>query len=181
MASVMRLGLIFGGRSSEHEVSVVSAEHVISAVERELYEVVPIGVTRDGVWLTPQQTRVAMSRGDVACRKRIEGEGQVAASIAEGLRALEGVDVVFPLIHGTHGEDGTLQGLLELAGIPYVGCGVAASAIGMDKALMKTVFRAEGLPVAAFKVVEREAWAQDPAGAVRELEAEIGYPAFIKP
>src|SRR5207247_11046214 len=119
----MRLGLIFGGRSSEHEVSVVSAEHVISAVERELYEVVPIGVTRDGVWLTPQQTRVAMSRGDVAFRKRIEGEGQVAASIAEGLRALEGVDVVFPLIHGTHGEDGTLQGMLELAGIPYVGCG----------------------------------------------------------
>ena len=177
----LRLGLIFGGRSSEHEVSVVSAEHVIAAVEHDAFDVVPIGVTPEGVWLTPAQTRVALSKGDVAFRKRMEGHGEVTSSIAEGLRALADVDCVFPLIHGTHGEDGTLQGMLELAGIPYVGCGVAASAIGMDKALMKSVFRGEGLPVVDCRVLDLADNSIEPLAAVREIEPQIGYPCFVKP
>jgi D-alanine-D-alanine ligase len=174
--------LIFGGRSAEHEVSVVSAEHVIAAVEHERFEVVPIGVTRQGVWLSPAETHVSLSKADLAFKKSLVGGSHpVAPSLAEGLRALQDVDVVFPLIHGTHGEDGTLQGMFELAGIPYVGCGVAASAIGMDKALMKSVFRANGLPVADCAVIDLQQWNADPVEGVRALEDKISYPAFIKP
>ncbi len=181
MPDRLRLGLVFGGRSAEHEVSVVSAQHVIAAADRDRFEVVPIGVTKAGVWLTTQQTRQALARPEAPFKKRLHGEGTAEDSLATAVSALSGVDVVFPLVHGTHGEDGTLQGLLELAGLPYVGCGVAASAVGMDKALMKDVFVAHGLPVGDHIVLTASEWEADPLAAARAVEDQLGYPAFVKP
>jgi D-alanine-D-alanine ligase len=181
----LRLGLVFGGRSAEHEVSVVSAQHVIAAADRERFEVVPIGVTRQGVWLSSEETRTQLARPEAPFHKRMQpstpGSSWAGIDLHIAAEALSQVDVVFPLVHGTHGEDGTLQGLLELAGLPYVGCGVAASAAGMDKALMKAVFRAEGLPLADYVVVRAT---DDEAGMLaqaRELEGALGFPAFVKP
>jgi len=181
VADRLRLGLIFGGRSAEHEVSVVSAQHVIAAADRERFEVVPIGVTKSGVWLSTEETEAALARPEPPFQKRLAAEGQGPASLGKGIRSLVAMDVVFPLVHGTHGEDGTLQGLLEMAGLPYVGCGVAASAVGMDKALMKALFRAESLPVADHVVVTAVDWARDELAAAREVETELPYPAFVKP
>jgi D-alanine-D-alanine ligase len=182
----LRLGLIFGGRSPEHEVSVVSAQHVIAAADRGRFEVLPIGVTRAGVWLSVEETRAALAEPEPPFKKTLRAPGGESgrtgpSALERGLEALEGVDVAFPLVHGTHGEDGTLQGLLELAGIPYVGCGVAASAIGMDKALMKAAFIADGLPVAEHIVVYAGDWEQDPAAGARVVEEQMPYPVFVKP
>jgi D-alanine-D-alanine ligase len=172
----MRLGVIFGGQSVEHEVSVHSAQAVLLAADPSLYDVVPIGVTKQGGWLTLDETQRALDVADPPFKKTLAGAGHGLVAAAE---ALSQVDVVFPLVHGTHGEDGTLQGLLELAGLPYVGCGVAASALGMDKALMKACFTAAGLPVADHVVVRSDA--VEDIAAVRDIEARIGYPAFVKP
>jgi D-alanine-D-alanine ligase len=176
MTNRQRLGVIFGGQSVEHEVSVHSAQAVLRAADPSLYEVVPIGVTKQGGWLTLEETRHALDIADPPFKKTLGGAGHGLVAAAE---ALSQVDVVFPLVHGTHGEDGTLQGLLELAGLPYVGCGVAASALGMDKALMKACFSAAGLPVADHVVVRADA--VEDIEAVRDIEARIGYPAFVKP
>lgn len=176
MAERLRLGIIFGGRSGEHEVSVVSAQHVMEAA-RGQFDVVPIGVTTTGAWLTPEETGRQLERGDEPFRKALTSEDQGFLARPERLGVLREIDVAFPLIHGPHGEDGTLQGLLELAGVPYVGAGVAASAIGMDKALMKRAFREAGLPVVEHLVV-RSTERGDINDAVEE---SIGYPAFVKP
>ena len=176
MPERLRLGVIFGGRSVEHEVSVHSAQHVIASADPALYQVVPIGVTKQGGWLTPEETREALARPDTAFKKTLAGPG---SGLDVAAAALSQVDAVFPLVHGTHGEDGTLQGLLELAGLPYVGCGVAASAIGMDKALMKACFRAAGLPVADHLVVRADEIKD--VEATREIEGRIGFPVFVKP
>jgi D-alanine-D-alanine ligase len=181
MPDRLRLGLIFGGRSTEHEVSVVSAQHVIAAADPERFEVVPIGVTKSGVWLSVDETRSALAVPEPAFKKTLLGEGRGIEALKRGIDALSAVDVAFPLIHGTHGEDGTLQGLLELADIPYVGCGVAASAIGMDKALMKAAFMADGLPVGEHTIVDTRDWDEDPLGGARLIEAQLPYPAFVKP
>ena len=190
MADRLRLGLIFGGRSTEHEVSVVSAQHVIAAADPERFEVVPIGVTKSGVWLSVEETKVSLDRPEPPFKKTLhppgpqswgKGEGSGLAALRRGIDALGSVDVVFPLIHGTHGEDGTLQGLMELADLPYVGCGVAASAIGMDKALMKAAFMADGLPVGEHTIIDVRDWQDDPLGAARLIEMQLPYPAFVKP
>ena len=191
MPDRLRLGLIFGGRSTEHEVSVVSAQHVIGAADPLHFEVVPIGVTKSGAWLSVEETRAALERPEPAFKKTLrppspqswgkENEGRGVRSLIRGVQALGDVDVVFPLIHGTHGEDGTLQGLLELADMPYVGCGVAASAIGMDKALMKAAFLADGLPVGEHTIVNMRDWDANPVEGARVIEAQLPYPAFVKP
>jgi D-alanine-D-alanine ligase len=181
-SSRLQLGIIFGGRSGEHEVSVVSAQHVIAAADRERFDVVPIGITRSGAWLTPQETEAILSRDDAAYQKTLgagSGEGLLARPLA--LEVLSQVDVVFPLIHGPYGEDGTLQGLLELAGVPYIGAGVAASAVGLDKALMKAVFAQAGLPVPDYRVVFGWRWKSDQQEVTRELEGAMPYPWFVKP
>ncbi len=192
-SSRLRLGLIFGGRSVEHEVSVVSAQHVIAAADPAHFEVVPIGVTPDGVWLSPIETAAALAVPEAPYQKRMERDVALVPSfrieenedsrysLGRALDALSGVDVVFPLIHGTHGEDGTLQGLLELAGLPYVGCGVAASALGMDKVLMKALFRTEGIPVADHTVLHATRDAGDLLAQARDIESRLGLPAFVKP
>ena len=175
-----RLGVIFGGQSLEHEVSVVSAQYVTEAAS-DRFDVVPIGVTKDGAWLTPDETQRQLDREDEKFHKTLElaGERGVLAR-PEVLGALKEIDVAFPLIHGTHGEDGTLQGLLEMAGVAYVGAGVAASAIGMDKALMKRVMGQAGLEVADHIVVRAGQYEGiDPIADA--VEASVGYPAFVKP
>ena len=178
----LKVGVLFGGRSVEHEVSVISAQGVMAAIDDARFQAVPIGVTRQGTWLTTAQTEQALDR---IRRERIKsldeplGDGILYRTAA--LSALRRVDIVFPLIHGTNGEDGTLQGLLELVGVPYVGSGVAASALGMDKALQKTFFRHHDFPVVNDVEVRASQWRDDPQGVLRAAEATIGYPAFVKP
>jgi D-alanine-D-alanine ligase len=175
------LAIIFGGQSVEHEVSVVSAQHVLAAA-REKFDVIPIGVTKDGGWLDPDETARQLAREDKPFEKTLQSD--VASRLLDRpdvFAALRNVDVAFPLIHGTMGEDGTLQGLLELGGIPYVGAGVAASAIGMDKAVMKLVFQQAGLDVAEHIVVRSLHYRDEREGVSEAVASKIGFPAFVKP
>ena len=192
MVRKLRVGLVFGGRSAEHEVSLMSAQGVMRAIDNGKYTVVPIGITKEGRWLASGDPWQALSSG-------VSTESTPAALLAEptqrGLMCLEEgeeenrltavrlsqIDVLFPVLHGPYGEDGTVQGLLELAGIPYVGAGVAASAVGMDKALFKDIMRAHGLPVIPYVVIKRQVWDQQPEAVLDQVEAEIGYSSFVKP
>jgi D-alanine-D-alanine ligase len=154
----------------------------MSALDETRFRAVPIGVTRQGTWLTPAQTEQALERIRQERLRSLDeplGEGLLYRTAA--LAALRRIDIVFPLIHGTNGEDGTLQGLLEMAGVPYVGAGVAASALGMDKALQKTFFRHHGFPVVNDVEIKASDWARDRENVLRAAEATIGYPAFVKP
>ena len=170
-----RIAVILGGRSGEHEVSVTSARNIIAALDRERWEPVPIGITRRGNWLTASGTRDGLARG----LRSFESGGESMLT-ARGLRELGGCDAAFPIVHGTFGEDGTLQGLLEMAGLPYAGAGVAASAIGMDKALMKALFAEAGIPVTPFGVIRSREYA-DAQNVVLFAEQIAGYPCFVKP
>jgi D-alanine-D-alanine ligase len=172
-----RVAVIFGGRSSEHEVSVVSARSVMGALDSERWQVVPIAITRDGGWLSPAETQRGMDAGLAA----YPGDGRSMLRSSETLDAVAGCDVVFPLVHGTFGEDGTLQGFLEMACLPYAGAGVTASAIGMDKALMKAIFQEAGIRVTDYAVVRSWELAADETLAQRFVEGGPGYPCFVKP
>ena len=181
-AHKVRVGILFGGRSVEHAVSIVSARGVMAALDPDRFRAVPIGITKQGTWLTPAQTEQALDAIHSERLRTLEeplGDGILYR--VQALTSLRRVDVVFPLVHGTNGEDGTLQGLLELARVPYVGAGVAASALGMDKALQKTVFRQHGFPVADDVVIIASRFRDDPVAAAREIEAAIPYPCFVKP
>src|SRR3712207_6108045 len=169
--------VVFGGRSREHEVSLASARAIMEALDRR-HEVVPVGITREGSWI---------SSGD-PMREREEKKGVLAgasgppASTGEKLpAALDSVDVVFPVLHGPYGEDGTIQGLLELAGIPYVGSGVLASAVGMDKLTMKKIFAHHGLPQVEWLGLIRKEWEEDQESRIQDIETTLGYPCFVKP
>lgn len=172
-----RVGVIFGGRSGEHEVSVLSARSVMAALNRDRWEVVPLGVTKNGSWLSPADTQNVLDEGRTSLEARMDGVLRSAAA----LDALASCDIAFPLIHGTYGEDGTLQGFLEIADVPYAGCGVAASAIGMDKALMKALFREAGIPIPLYSVIRSWEYALDEMNAAVLIEGRLGYPCFIKP
>jgi D-alanine-D-alanine ligase len=182
-----RVAVLFGGRSAEHEVSCISARFVIDALDPERTEVVPIGITRDGRWHRlsgPPALPVESGR----MPEVTDGSGTVVELAAEaGSRDLvaadgsrEPIDVVFPVLHGPFGEDGTVQGLLELGGVPYVGAGVLGSAIGMDKDVQKRLFLQAGLPVGPFETVHEKGWADDPELVEASAEA-LGYPLFTKP
>jgi D-alanine-D-alanine ligase len=189
----IRLAVVFGGRSTEHAVSCVTAGSVLAAVDRDRYEVVPIGISRQGTWVLAgdDPDKLAISGRQLP---EVEVSGGAAVVLAgdptnRGLmvhepghvpRELGEVDVVLPLLHGPYGEDGTLQGLFEMAGVPYVGSGVFASAAAMDKGHMKALLKAAGLPVGPYAVVTPREWATDKA-AVRETVAALGYPVFVKP
>jgi D-alanine-D-alanine ligase len=201
--SSLRVGVIFGGRSGEHEVSLASAISIMAALRQAGHRVVPIGVARDGRWLVGgdplaalgAQARSVLPSDDPAgaVKKalvdRAEGHAAAAAGALArveppgGLPAdvARNVDVVFIALHGPYGEDGTIQGLLELADVPYVGAGVLASAVGMDKAVMKDVFRAHGLPIVEHVTVLRPDWRRDPAAIERQVAERIGFPCFVKP
>jgi D-alanine-D-alanine ligase len=172
-----RVAVLLGGRSGEHEVSITSARSVMAALDRERWEVVPIGVSKSGAWLSPEETQTALDGG----ARSFESGGERALLSAAALAALASCDVAFPLIHGTNGEDGTLQGFLEIAGIPYAGAGVAASAIGMDKALMKALFREAGIPVTRYSVIRSWEYTLSQKDSMELIEHAIGYPCFVKP
>jgi len=192
MRKKIRIGLIFGGRSGEHEVSLLSAQSVMGAIDRDKYEIVPIGITKEGRWLAAGDPMKALTSGEAA-------QSNPAALLAEpsqrGLMRLEDqekeqalkaiqvsqIDVAFPILHGPYGEDGTVQGLLELASIPYVGAGVLASAVGMDKVVFKDVARAHGLPVVSYVAVKRKEWEREPEQVLARVESGLGYPCFVKP
>ena len=173
MARKQRVLLLFGGRSAEHDVSRVTAVAVARALDPARYDVVPVAITTDGKWLLADSARLAIDAGPAALPSAFAIDGEVAPAVG----ALD-VDVVLPLLHGPYGEDGTVQGLLELADLPYVGSGVVGSAVAMDKVMMKRAFAAEGLPYAR-SLAFRDGHDRDELAA--RVEAELGYPCFVKP
>ncbi|MGD8491200.1 MAG: D-alanine--D-alanine ligase, partial [Anaerolineae bacterium] len=192
MNSKVQVGLIFGGRSGEHEVSLMSAQGVMGAIDKSKYEVVPIGITKQGRWLAAGDPWQALNSGmptgskPAALLAEPSEQGLLSLEVQESERELTAVqlgqlDVIFPILHGPYGEDGTVQGLLELAGIPYVGAGVTASAVGMDKAVFKDVVSARGLPIVPHLVIKRKSWEGDPDQIIAQIEAELGYGCFVKP
>src|SRR5438105_6613025 len=193
MSKRLRIGVIFGGRSGEHEVSVRSARSVIEAIDKSKYEVVPIAITKEGNWLAPaaaaellpeETRRLLSSRTRGGSKEDVAIIGDPSRS---GLMRLDGdessepLDVVIPVLHGTYGEDGTIQGLLEMAAIPFVGCGTLASACGMDKVTMKALFKEAGLPICRHAWLLRSEWEDDQAKVTRRITREIGFPCFVKP
>ena len=205
----LRVGVLFGGRSGEHEVSLLSAASVLKAINPEKYDVVPIGITKEGRWVSsahaekmlagekqvegtqhlragdPQATEAAavLSKGETVIVPPVpQSESLVPLeSAAGGNEHAIHVDVVFPVLHGTFGEDGTIQGLFELADIPYVGAGVLGSAAGMDKDIMKRLFTAAGLRIVKHVTFLRNQWQKDQKKIVREVESQLKYPVFVKP
>jgi len=190
----IRIGLVFGGRSGEHEVSLASATSVIANLDKDKYDVVPIGITKEGAWLLgidpprlraaeesfnheeglEQSTAVTLT-GDPSLRRLIPVHSNEQLGVEGSL------DVVFPVLHGTYGEDGALQGLLEMANLPYVGCGVLGSALGMDKEKMKMIFSSAGLSVVDSLTYRRNEWERSPEDIMDAIEQRFGYPCFIKP
>ena len=199
----LRVAVVFGGRSGEHEVSLASAASVIAALEERGHTVVPIGIARNGRWVVggdpmralAAEARVALPSNDAdgAVKKALANRAEATESAAvQGLARTEpagslplelrqGLDVVVIMLHGPYGEDGTIQGLFELADVPYVGAGVLASAIGMDKATMKAVFQAHGLPIIEYLVVTRSEWRQAPDRIEVRVAETVGFPCFVKP
>jgi D-alanine-D-alanine ligase len=187
-----RVAIVFGGRSSEHAISCITAGSVLKAIDRDKYDVVPIGIATDGRWVLESDDpdhlglhgrelpSVDGDRASVSLAQRSETTDLVVSQPSQPPQVLGEVDVVFPLLHGPWGEDGTIQGMLEMAGVRYVGAGVLASAVSMDKAYMKTVLAAAGLPVMPSTLVTAREWTAD-REACRARAKEIGYPLFVKP
>ena len=206
----LRVGIIFGGRSSEHDASLLSAASILAAIDRSKYEVIPIGITQEGRWVTAGDVELlpAKSKQPEQSAASLLGAGDPLATMAAAIlrhgkaavlppepgagllpsktkgvvqaKALA-LDVVLPMVHGTNGEDGTLQGLLELAGIPYAGSGVLGSAVSMDKDVMKRLFRSAKLPIPKYRTLLRADWQASPREAVRRIEDALDYPLFVKP
>jgi len=213
MTKKLRVGVVFGGRSGEHEVSLLSAASILKAIDREKFDVVPIGINKSGHWLTagaakgllegsqPQAEPKKLRAGDPAAtpgaRVLAEGEPTLLAPEPEAAPSLarneaaaldshaalggQSLDVVFPVLHGTFGEDGTIQGLFELAGIAYVGSGVLGSSAGMDKDVMKRLFAQAGLPMVKHVTLLRAEWEKSPRKSIAKIEAALKYPVFVKP
>ncbi len=193
MTEKIRVGILFGGRSGEHEVSLRSARSVMAAIDGKKFEVVPIGITQEGHWLLSGAPLKALeARVDPRLLKAPAGEEPDRAALAQvepaeagelvpRAASLRQIDVVFPVLHGPYGEDGTVQGLLELAGLPYVGAGLTGSVVGMDKIIFKDVIKAHGLPIGPYLPFKRKRWRQAPESVLDEVETALGYPVFTKP
>ena len=201
MAKKLRVGILFGGRSGEHEVSLLSAASILSAIDRRKFDVVPIGITREGRWLAAADAHSLLEGTHPASARHLRaGDPEAtpgARLLHEGIPTLlapeprssttlvqnqeKSLDVVFPVLHGTFGEDGTIQGLFELAGIAYVGSGVLGSSTGMDKDAMKRLFAQAGLPIVKHVTLLRRDWERSPRKAVAAIEAALRYPVFVKP
>jgi len=207
MAKKLRVGILFGGRSGEHEVSLLSAASILKAIDRKKFDVVPIGITKEGRWLGAGDAQNLLDGENGAeGRKLRAGDPEVtpgAKLLHEGMPTLfapepaktetltkgvaerrvdgQSLDVVFPVLHGTFGEDGTIQGLFELAGIAYVGSGVLGSSAGMDKDVMKRLFAQAGLPIVKHVTLLRADWEKSPRKAIKQIEEQLKYPVFVKP
>lgn len=189
----VRVGVIFGGRSSEHEISIRSAKTVIEQIDSEKYDVIPLAIANDGRWLSPSKSLSLLLMGTQdSFRRRLGEPSTLSVSLsgdtrARGLTVLGTedtvlpLDVIFPVLHGTYGEDGTIQGLFEMADIPYVGCGVLASSCGMDKAFMKTLLREAGLPMCNYVWFLRDEWTKNRDTVLGQIATKIGFPCFVKP
>lgn len=186
----LKVGILFGGKSGEHEVSFCSASSVVKAIDKEKYEPVPIGITIDGCWLSPEESYRALQTGKIEGNNLIAwnsnpGKNQMIVLNKESERVepslLNRLDVIFPVLHGPFGEDGTVQGLLELMGIPYVGSGVAASSVAMDKDLMKKIFQQAALPLTRWVIVKRKTWKQEKKKVLNRIHHQLNYPLFVKP
>ena len=173
-----RVGVIYGGRSGEHEVSIVSASSIFANLDRSRYEPVAIRIEKDGRWMLPDRPPAVLSAADVTTLGSASSDG---APMVEPTVALRGLDVVFPILHGPYGEDGTVQGLLELANVAYVGAGVLGSAAGMDKDVMKKLFAAAGLAIVKHVTFLRGEWEKDAKRVTGEIESKLRYPVFVKP
>jgi len=182
----LHVAVLFGGRSGEHEVSLASARSVVDNLDPAKYRVTLIGITKEGHWVVPDKSVRALEKGlDAAdgvpaVLPPNYGSRQLV-SPADGAPVGEPIDVVFPVLHGPYGEDGTVQGLLELAGLPYVGAGVTGSAVGMDKVIMKMLFASAGLPIPAFLHFRAPVWEQDSSGVQAQIGEQVGFPCFVKP
>ncbi|HLY41418.1 MAG TPA: D-alanine--D-alanine ligase family protein [Terracidiphilus sp.] len=198
MAKKLRVGVLFGGRSGEHEVSLLSAASILKAIDRDKFDVVPIGITKEGRWLAAADAHGLLEGGgnSAVARRLRAGDPEVtpgAKLLHEGMPTLlapepgaqgpsgQAIDVVFPVLHGTFGEDGTIQGLFELAGIAYVGSGVLGSSAGMDKDAMKRLFAQAGLPIVKHVTLLRAEWEKQPRKAIARVEKALKYPVFVKP
>src|SRR3989339_43467 len=168
--SKLKIGIIFGGRSGEHEVSLVSASNVIKALNTDKYEIHLIGITTNGEWIFGEESLEALKKGTVYGAKK--------ENVMKNLQAL---DVIFPVLHGPYGEDGTIQGLLEIAGVPYVGCGVMASSVSMDKLMTKAVWKQSGLPQVPYVGFLRKEWETNREMIIKKILNELKYPMFVKP
>jgi len=182
----LRVGVLFGGRSGEHEVSLASAASVIRGLDPEKYEAVPIGITKEGHWRMgagAQKMLPEVLRGGQDVMMTADPTNASLVSLGDGAASSGGqrLDVIFPVMHGTYGEDGTIQGLLDLAGLPFVGAGVLGSAIGMDKDVAKRLLQVAKIPVVPWVTVHRHDWERDPKKVQREIERAFKYPVFVKP
>jgi D-alanine-D-alanine ligase len=188
--SKLRIGVIYGGRSGEHEISLQSARSVMEALDRDRYELVEIGITREGRWLVGPDTMPSLLKGSGKTTHgaifaepgpariwEVRGDSEAERHLA----LFREVDIVFPVLHGTFGEDGTLQGLLEMAEVPYVGAGVLASSVAMDKGLFKNLMRAHGIPIVDYVLCSRAEWEREPEHILRQAEALSPYPLYTKP
>ncbi len=196
MTKKLRVGILFGGRSGEHEVSLLSAASILKAIDRSKYDVVPIGITKEGRWLGAGDAQNLLNGDNSAVARKLRaGDPEAtpgAKLLQEGMPTLlapepgsqgpeKALDVVFPVLHGTFGEDGTIQGLFELAGIAYVGSGVLGSAAGMDKDAMKRLFAQARLPIVKHVTLLRSAWEKSPRKEISQVEKALKYPVFVKP
>jgi len=188
MAEKIKLGILFGGRSCEHEVSVTSARSMLAAVNKDKYDVTMIGIDKQGQWLLAEDARPILEAGVVESNTltpvllNYPGSSQLLSQDPSSTENIaQDLDVVFPLLHGPYGEDGTMQGLLELAGVAYVGSGVVGSAVGMDKEMMKRAFRAEGLQQTKHITVRRQRWQSDSHAVIEEIVSNFEFPLFVKP
>ena len=180
----IRVGVLFGGRSGEHEVSLTSAKGIMDAMDKEKYEVVPVGVTKEGQWLTGgniHRRLLDAAAGHPVLVEVASREPSTEHSLTLPVSETGPLDVVFPVLHGPFGEDGTVQGFLELAGVPYVGAGVMASAVGMDKVVCKKIFEAHNLPILPYLSILRRQWQRDPDAVIAACESVLTYPMFVKP
>jgi D-alanine-D-alanine ligase len=179
MKKKQRIGILFGGRSGEHEVSLLSAASILKAIDKKKYDVLPIGITKQGQWLSSGDARLLLAgEGSPSQALHLSASTDL---VQQSGNFTQSVDVVFPVLHGTFGEDGTIQGLFELADIAYVGSGVLGSAAGMDKDVMKKLFAAAGLPQTPYLALTRAEWKADPRRCTRQIEKALQYPVFVKP
>lgn len=191
MSRRLRIGVIFGGTSGEHDISLLTARGVLGAIDTTRHDVVPIGISKSGAWAVgdevldrlTRESRTARDAATTAPAGKQPPSADTVGAMAKALELLSNarVDAVFPLLHGPMGEDGTLQGLLEFCGVPYVGCGVAASAVAMDKGLAKDVFRSSSIPTLPWTMVGRGHWQGRREGILADLESSFAYPLFVKP
>lgn len=188
MSRKTQVCVIFGGRSGEHEISLLSAQSVINALDPDKYQILPVAITREGRWIASSDERLLAPEEVISCADQTVAllgdptrRGLAIIDSDGNLSGIRPINVVFPVLHGTYGEDGTIQGLLEMADIPYVGCGVLASSSGMDKVIMKFLFEEAGLESVPFISVMRSHWEAQPAEIESRIIAEIGFPCFVKP